>query len=121
MCLEIRRVDYETLENSCTQSSEQMKKRVMTGVDMQKQRFRGLPIQYNSQMNEQQIRIFCRLGKEEKKFMQKAYQMYEMSPRRYHKVLRLARTIADLEESQEISVRHLAGALRYTVFFEERS
>ena len=121
MCLEIRRVDYETLENSCTQSSEQMKKRVMIGVDMQKQRFRGLPIQYNSQMNEQQLRIFCRLGKEEKKFMQKAYQMYEMSPRRYHKVLRLARTIADLEESQEISVRHLAGALRYTVFFEERS
>ena len=51
--------------------------------------------------------------------MKAAYTRYGLSPRRYHKILKLARTAADLQESRDIEVFHLASALGYTRFFDE--
>ena len=58
------------------------------------------------------------LGKKEQNFMKSAYNRYHLSPRRYHKLLKLARTAADLQESRDIEVFHLASALGYTRFFD---
>ena len=49
--------------------------------------------------------------------MKKAYEKYSLSPRRYHKILKLARTAADLQECRDIEICHLATALNYTRFF----
>ena len=53
----------------------------------------------------------------EQDFMKKAYNRYCLSPRRYHKILKLARTAADLKQSPFIQIHHLASALNYTIFF----
>ena len=69
-------------------------------------------------MDEKHIEEFCTLGPKERKFMKKAYEKYSLSPRRYHKILKLARTAADLQGSRDIEVFHLASALGYTRFFD---
>ena len=88
---------------------------------IQKERFKGLNFDTNSMMNEAHINEFCQLGKKEQNFMKSAYNKYSLSPRRYHKILKLARTAADIQESRNIEVFHLASALGYTRFFDEEA
>lgn len=117
MCIEVSRTNYKALIGDDSGTSEEMRQRVETARAIQKQRFDGMNIMVNSQMEEKHIKEFCRLGKKEQDFMKKAYNRYNLSPRRYHKILKLARTSADIQESQNIEVHHLAAALNYTRFF----
>jgi magnesium chelatase family protein len=68
---------------------------------------------YNSDLDEKQMAKYCALGKEEKAFMSKAYSSFAMSPRSYVRALKVSRTIADLDASEEIKIKHLAEALNY--------
>lgn len=117
MCVEISRVNYRALTGQESDSSKVMKEKVMTARAMQKERFKGLNFNTNSEMVEVHIGRFCILEKKEKNFMKEAYEKYKMSPRRYHKVLKLARTVADLAGEERIAMYHLAAALNYTRFF----
>lgn len=68
---------------------------------------------FNSDIPDSELGIHCRLGREEAAFMSKAYDSFAMSPRAYNRTLKVARTIADLDASEDIKTSHLAEALGY--------
>ena len=118
MCIEVSRVNYKALTGDETAGSGEMRRRIRIARQIQRERFSALDFDTNAMMDEAHIKEFCTLGKKEQNFMKSAYNRYSLSPRRYHKILKLARTAADLQESRNIEVFHLAGALGYTRFFD---
>ena len=117
MCIEVSRADYKSLVGDESGTSAELRERIKAARQIQDERLRGFGMSVNSQMEEAQIKEFCRLGKKEQDFMKKAYNKYSLSPRRYHKMLKLARTAADVQQSRDIEIHHLAAALGYTRFF----
>ena len=83
---------------------------------MQKERFNNSVINYNSEMKAADIKKYCPLEKEERNLMEKAYERLNLTGRGYHKILKMARTIADLEESERIRKEHLLEAVSYRSF-----
>ena len=75
---------------------------------------RGRPF-FNSEIPDHELERFCRLGHEETKFMNRAYDAFAMSPRACNRTLKVARTIADLDASEDIKTEHLAEALGYRI------
>ncbi len=119
ICIELPRIDYEGLKNENTQSSEEMREVVEKAFDIQKKRFRGTGVRFNSSMTEAMVREFCRLGPNEEAVMAKAYSRYSLSPRKYFRVLKLARTIADVKGTVDIDERAICSALGYTRFLNQ--
>jgi magnesium chelatase family protein len=114
ICIEVGRVEYDKLSSdSESENSEEIRKRVQKTRDLQTQRFIGTDIKTNSEMSIKEIREFCPLGPVEQEFMKAAVIKMFLSARSYHRILKLARTIADLSESENISVSHLAEAVQY--------
>ena len=64
-------------------------------------------------MSAMQLEKYCRLGEKEQEFMEKVYDKFHLTSRGYHKILKTARTIADIEECTEIEIAHLSEALSY--------
>lgn len=116
MFMEINRVDYKALTGTSSESTAEMAERVLRAREIQQRRFAGHEVRLNAQMQEGELKEFCRLGKKENEFMKKIYEKERLSPRRYHKILRTARTIADIRGSREIEVSHLSAAYGYTNF-----
>lgn len=121
MFLEIYPVDYKTLRGPAGSTSSQLREKVLRGRKMQAERFKGLQISFNSQMEESHIQRFCVLEEAAKEFLDEVYRKYHLSDRRYYKLLGLARTIADMDlaSQNKILPRHLAAAFQYT--FQERN
>ena len=90
-----------------------MKKCVKTAYDIQKERFSNENIEFNSQMNEKHVKKYCRLGQAEKRIMETAFERLNLTVRGYHKVLKTARTIADIEGEECINAGHLSEAFSY--------
>ena len=95
------------------ESSELIRTRVEQAAKIQKKRFEGTEIRFNSRMGAAEIRRFCALGDREREFAEKVYEIRGLSARSYHKVLKTARTIADLEGERNIRREHLAEAFGY--------
>jgi magnesium chelatase family protein len=111
---EVGRVEYEKLSaDSLGESSNIIQKRVQKARDIQTARFKNLKIKTNSEMGIREIREFCKLGKSEQEFMKAAVIKMYLSARSYHRLLKLARTIADLAEAEDLNINHLAEALQY--------
>lgn len=91
--------------------SKTMKKIVDKAVSIQKKRYMGLDICYNSELNFTQIKKFCPLDEAGNQFMKRAYEKYDLSARGYGKILKVARTIADIEQSADIQLSHLSEAV----------
>jgi magnesium chelatase family protein len=104
--------DRRQPEYICASSAE-MKRNVEGAVKTQRMRYIKEGILYNSQLSPAQIKKYCALDKESVKFMKKAYDKMALSARGYHKMLKVARTIADVESADNINTAHLAEALRY--------
>lgn len=96
------------LENSLT-----VKKRVEKARFIQRNRFIGRGIHTNSEMNNAQIKQYCRLRPETVAFLRQAGEQMHLSARSYHRVLKLARTIADLVQSENIEMEHITESLQY--------
>ncbi len=112
--INVEKINFSELNNEQkNESSETIRKRVEQAVRIQEERYRGLDICFNSQLGAGQIRRFCRLGKDEKDLLEEAFERMGMSARGYHRILRVARTIADMEASEQIKCGHLAEALGY--------
>lgn len=103
--------DLLTLEKE--ESSEKVRERVMRAREIQNRRFQGTDICFNADMSGTDVAMYCELGKKEKDIIEKAYKTMELSARSFHRILRVARTIADLEASEKIEERHLLEALMY--------
>ena len=76
-------------------------------------RFKGTGLCFNSDMSPKDIEKYCVLGNAERLFLENAFCSMDLSARAYHKVLRIARTIADIEESENITKLHIMEALSY--------
>ncbi|MBQ8803420.1 MAG: YifB family Mg chelatase-like AAA ATPase [Tyzzerella sp.] len=114
ICVEVERVPYEDLcRTGGEESSEEIQKRVVKARDIQKERYSSLGIQTNSQLSIQQVEKICVLKEEDKEFMEQVFEKMGLTARTYHKVLCVARTIADLDGKEMIEGRHLREALSY--------
>lgn len=114
ICVEASRVHFKDLRsNSPQESSSNIKKRVEKAREIQKERFREIGIQFNSEMSENHLRKFCGLTKEDEQFFQNVYQNRNLSARAYSRILKVSRTIADLEGSDVIEHEHLCEAIGY--------
>ena len=115
--IEVPRVDYEKLSgNKVSESSESIRKRIQIARDIQNKRFtngKATDIVANADMRIGEIRQFCQLQAEGQSLMRSAMSQLQLSARAYHRILKLARTIADLAGSEEIQSTHLAEALQY--------
>lgn len=98
--------------SSCI-TSEMMRIQVEKAMEIQKDRYKKEKISLNSELSAGQIKKYCELGKEEMAIMEKAYKKLNLTARGYHKILKTARTIADLEESDSINITHLSEAISY--------
>ncbi len=111
---EAKKVDITKLSDAkCGESSADMMNRIMRARKMQENRFLGTGLSFNADMGPAQVRKYCSLGEQEQQMMQQLFSSMNLSARAYHKIIKVARTIADLEESAEIKRRHLAEAACY--------
>jgi len=112
--LEVPRIKFEKLtsENK-SESSESIRKRIRQARELQQNRFQNLEIITNAEMSSQQIKEFCRLSEESKNLMRTAVEQLHLSARAYYRILKIARTIADLAGEQHVQTTHIAEALQY--------
>lgn len=96
-----------------TDSSQGIRKRVQKARDIQIKRFQNIRIKANSEMTNKEIKEFCPLSSECISLLQTAISKMRLSARSYNRILKLSRTIADLEESLDITPPHIAEALQY--------
>lgn len=114
ICVEVEKVPYDDLCNAeIEESSKTIRERVMKARQRQKERYEGHGILTNSQLDVKKIQEFCVLGEAEKKLMKQAFERLDLTARTYHKILCVARTIADLENEEEIRLQHLKEAIGY--------
>jgi magnesium chelatase family protein len=95
------------------ESSESIRQRVILARERQEERFMGELIQSNAQMKNSHIKRYCKLQKEVEQLLRQASLKFQLSARSYVKMIKVARTIADLEGVEEITVSHMAEALQY--------
>ncbi len=115
ICIEAAKIDVSELSHGtqCNESSADIRKRVTAAVKVQQRRFEKEGIRFNSEMNPSQIQKYCKLGIQEQRLMERIFTTMDLSARAYHKVLRVARTIADLEGAERIEASHLTEAACY--------
>ena len=112
--VEVSNVDYEDLsstENS--ETSAEIKKRVNKTRKLQLERYKDYNIYSNSQLDAGMLKKFCPLGEEENAILRAAFDNLGLSARAHSRILKVARTIADLEGSENIKSEHIAEAIQY--------
>jgi magnesium chelatase family protein len=112
--IEAAAVDYEDMQGGAgAESSADIKKRVIAAHERQKQRYKDEKnIYFNSQLLPSQIEKYCVIGEAESELIRAAFERLNFSARSYHKLLKLARTIADLDDCDNIEVGHIAEAIQ---------
>ena len=114
LCVEASRVEYGELHKTGKEeTSAEIRNRVCTARKIQEQRYEGTDIRTNSGIGVRQIEEFCQIGEKEEKMMRCAFSTMNLTARTYHKVLKVARTIADLDGEEQIGCSHLKEALGY--------
>ena len=112
--VEVSPVEYDELSNNSEgEKSRDIKKRVDKAREIQRKRFEGTDITCNAKMTPKITKECCVLSEEADNLLHESFDSFAMSARAYDKVLRLARTIADLAESKEIKLEHIAEALQF--------
>jgi magnesium chelatase family protein len=112
--IEVPRVEYEKLgDHRIGESSECMRARVEAARHIQHRRFEGSDLTCNADMRPAEVRKYCQLDDPSRSLMKSAMSQLQLSARAYHRILKLARTIADLVGSEQIGPSHLAEALQY--------
>jgi len=96
-----------------SESSKIIQIRVQKARDIQLKRFKGLKITSNAEMNNKQLKQFCDLDQQSVVLLKQAITKLSLSARGFHRVIKIARTIADLEDSVKIKSNHIAEALQY--------
>lgn len=114
LMVEMPPVAYDDLDNTVpTESSASIKERVVKAHKIQLERFKEEGIYFNSQMDASQIDKYCTLLPKDKEVLRSAFERMELSARAYHKILKLARTAADLAGEEQITLKHLLEVLQY--------
>lgn len=112
--VEVAPLDFsEMMSDVHEESSADIRKRVITARQIQKERFRNTGIKCNALMTKSKINEYCKIDDESQEYMKKAFVSLGMSGRSYDSILKVSRTIADLEESENIQKKHISLAVRY--------
>ncbi|MCI1999536.1 MAG: YifB family Mg chelatase-like AAA ATPase [Clostridia bacterium] len=112
--VEVSAIKYDDLESSKKEeSSEEIRKRVIKAHNIQLERYKNDGIQFNSQLTPPLIEKYCALESKEKEIIKMAFDRLGLSARGYHKILKTARTVADLEGSENITSKHLLEVIQY--------
>ncbi|HOO73349.1 MAG TPA: YifB family Mg chelatase-like AAA ATPase [Spirochaetota bacterium] len=110
----LNRVPYrDIMADRGPRSSEQVRARVIQAREIQKKRFEGTAVRYNTRMGQPEIREHCRLDPRCENILETAMNRMSLSARSFFKIIRVSRTIADLESSGTIQAKHLLEALSY--------
>lgn len=112
--VEVKPIKYQklNLENKI-ENSQQIKKRVNDARRIQFLRYKDYNIYSNSELTPQMIERYCQLNKECKQILELAFNKLELSARAYSRILKVARTIADLDNKENINKQHLLEAIQY--------
>jgi len=112
--VEVPRVAYEKLtDQRLGETSEKVRARVEAAREKQRLRFLRTGLSSNSDMRPADVRLYCKLDDASTSLMRTAMSQLQLSARGFHRVLKLARTIADLADAETIQPAHLAEALQY--------
>ena len=114
MCVEAHKVRYEELSGEQVyESSGTIRRRVTEAAAIQEERYRGTAFRFNGDLNPEGLRRYCPLNKEGKNMMREVYEVMGLTARSYNRIIKVARTIADLAGSDQILPQHLAEAVSY--------
>ncbi|MDO5331103.1 MAG: hypothetical protein Q4E99_00350 [Bacillota bacterium] len=105
--------DISSKQNVKTTDTKTLREKVMIANQIQTERYKDLNIDYNSQLTPKLIEKYCKLDKNSVSLMEAAFSRWNMSARQYHRILKVSRTIADLDESESITEQHILEALNY--------
>lgn len=112
--VEVANVDYKDLSNmEKGETSAEIKKRVNEARQIQMERYRDFGIYSNAQLTAGMLSEFCRLGDAENNILKMAFDRLGLSARAHSRILKVARTIADLDHKKDISATHIAEAIQY--------
>ena len=115
--IEVPSVPFESLRSRSTgEPSAVIRERVNRARQVQHERFAGTPTANNAHMSPAQVQKICRLSDECAELMKGAFEHMGLTARSYDRILKVARTVADLDGSAEIEVNHLAEAIQYRTF-----
>ena len=114
LCTEAARVEYKDLtEPRSQESSAKIQARVRRVREMQAERYKGTEIIGNAALKSGDLKRYCHLGEKENRLLERAFDVMNLTARAYHRVIRTARTIADLDGKEQIKESHLKEALSY--------
>ncbi len=109
-----QRPSYEDLHSEEKSiDSKSLRDGVIRATEIQAERYKNLSINYNSELTPSLIKEFCILGCEAQQILENAFSKWHLSARSYHRIIKLSRTIADLDDSQSIQTKHVLEALNY--------
>ena len=112
--IEVPAVEYKDLKSpTLAESSKDIRERVEMARRIQNERFKGSKIYCNAQMKGKLIRKYCKLNEESENLLEAAMERLGLSARAYTRILKISRTIADLEGSPNIETHHVAEAIQY--------
>ena len=112
--IEVPKVEFEQLSDKRkTETSEEIRRRVLRARQIQQERFSKADIHYNAQMGRREIERYCALDQASELLIKNAMNRLNLSARAYDRILKVARTIADLSSSEQITSSHIAEAIQY--------
>lgn len=114
ICIEALQMNYKELQlQEKQENSEAIRERVSLARKIQLERYEGQNIYFNSQLTPKTIKKYCKLEAKEQALLEEAFIKMNLSARAYHRILKVARTIADLDQSERITTKHISEAICY--------
>ena len=112
--VEVPHIDYEKLaDDRLGEKSDKVRARVEAARSLQRERFDGTKLTCNAEMTPTEVREFCQTEESAQSLLKAAMKQLYLSARAFHRILKLARTIADLENTDIIKAHHIAEAIQY--------
>ncbi len=114
LCVEAPRVAFEELTGKAEgETSAKMREEVLCAHQIQAERYQGTNYRFNADVRGSAAEEYFRVGEKQKKLLEDAFETLNLTARSYHKILKVARTIADLAQSRDITERHILQAICY--------
>ena len=112
--IHVPKLEYNDITGqTAAESSEKIRNRVEAARQIQRARFSGSPFYANAQMRHKEVRLYCKLSTDAQSLLENAFQKMNLSARGYDRILKVARTIADLSGMLAIEAPHIAEAIQF--------
>lgn len=117
ICTEVPAVSFSKMKKKIAgESSAQIRKRVEAVQEIQRERYKEEKFCFNGELDGRKLEKYCVMTGGADKLLEQAYEQFQFSTRAYHKILKTARTIADMESSEKIKEEHICEALAYRAY-----